>query len=82
MGFAELTWRLDRHLDAIGFSLRHTQELHFHTGAAHGCGNAEGGAGTEGMGLGYREEEAEGGEILTGLGQVIDRLRYRKIACA
>ena len=47
-------------MDAIGARVRDPQELHLYPGAFDGGGDAEGGKGAEGVGVGYREEETEG----------------------
>lgn len=56
-----------RYLDATGLGVRHSQELHLHPGPVDGGGDAQGRPGAEGLGLGYREEEAEIAEKEQGL---------------
>ena len=51
-----------RHLDAVGVGVRDTQELHLHPGAVDGGIDTKGCSSTQGMGLGYREEKAQGGK--------------------
>lgn len=58
-----------RHLDPVGVGVCDTQELHLHPSAVDGGIDAKGCPSTEGMGLGYREEKAQGGK------------RYQELSC-
>lgn len=53
---------VSRYLDPAGVGVRDPQELYLHPSAVDGGVDAEGGSSIEGMGLGYREEKAQGGE--------------------
>ncbi len=55
--------RAARHLDAAGAGVRDTQEFHLHPGAAYRCRHAKGRQGAQGLGLGYWQKEAQGGEV-------------------
>lgn len=69
-----------RYLDAAGVGVRDTQELHLHPGAVDGGVDAEGSPRAEGMGLGYREEKAQGGQRYKELSFYV-RLRSSRRVC-
>jgi hypothetical protein len=60
MGGGELT--KSRSSNPTSTRLRNPQILHLHPRPAHHLHNAESGARAEGLGLGYREADDEGGE--------------------
>jgi hypothetical protein len=53
---------LNRLSNTVSISLRNPQILHLHPRPAHHLHHAEGCARAEGLGLGYREADDEGGE--------------------
>ncbi len=51
-----------RYLDAARLGVRHPQDLHIHQGAFDRCGHAQSCQGSQRMGLGHWETEAQGGK--------------------
>ena len=52
-----------RHLDPARPGIRHTQKLHLHQGAAYGRRHSQGRQGAQRLGVGYWEEETQGGQV-------------------
>lgn len=52
----------NRYLDPVGIGVCNTQELHLHSSAVDGGVDTEGCPSTEGLGVGYRKEKAQGDE--------------------